>query len=70
MFEILDRILPLSLAVINCSRRVAIIYCSALTFGTTMTIKGFTGCVIAILGVFLFSASKIYCPASNLPSSK
>lgn len=57
---ILDVVSPLSLAVINSSRRIAIIYASAVVFGVTMTNRGLIGCAIAVAGAFLFSVSNIY----------
>lgn len=59
MFIILESVSPLSLAVINSSRRIAIIYSSVVVFGDSMTSQGCAGCIIAIAGAFLFSISNI-----------
>jgi len=54
-FMALGRVLPVTHAIGNTLKRVVIIVSAVIFFGTEVSLQGWIGCTIAILGTFLYS---------------
>merc|ERR1719439_245621 len=54
-FMALGRVLPVTHAIGNTLKRVVIIVSAVIFFGIPVSLMGWTGCTIAILGTFLYS---------------
>jgi solute carrier family 35 protein E1 len=54
-FMALGRVMPVTHAIGNTLKRVVIIVSAVFFFGTPVSLMGWTGCSIAILGTFLYS---------------